>query len=385
MKKIIKSILKKISVIIPLKNTILFESIPDFDCNTYPVFEEMLYQNLNEKYKMIWLVNNRNKYKDLKIKNVKFINFNPRTVIQKIYLVYLIISSKGFIFSNRITTKLNKKQIRFFLGHGSLIKKVRGIYEVGDNCDYMLNQSDFFTSINSYEFNIDSNKLICLGCPRNDYLYKTRDVISLLNIKVKFDKVIIWLPTFRQQKTGKKDTKDFFKYGIPILGSEQDFQELNNHLGKLNILILLKPHFAQDLSYIRTKELSNLKFIDDDLLYDNGIHLYELLAQSDALITDYSSVYYDYLLLDKPIGLTIDDIETYSKTRGFVLKNIFDILKGEYIKTTEDLLKFINNIKYNKDIHKEERVKIKNLTNYYQDGKSAKRVAKFIINKLERM
>ena len=121
------------------------------------------------------------------------------------------------------------------------------------------------------------------------------------------------------------------------------------------------------------------------MLCNLNIHLYELLAQSDALITDYSSVYYDYLLLDKQIGLTIDDINNYSKGRGLVFENVFDILKGEYINNFEDMLMFIKNVKNNKDIYKKERDRIKNLTNYFQDGKSAERVVEFIINELDKI
>lgn len=294
-------------------------------------------------------------------------------------------SSKVFIFSNRVTSKLNKKQLSIFLSHGSTMKRLKGVYEVGENCDYMLNQSAFFTNINSYELSVDKEKLICLGYPRNDYLYKSKDALNLLNHGNKFDKVVIWLPTFRQHKTGMKDITNSSNSGIPIIESKEDFLKINDFLNQQNVLLILKPHPAQDLNYIKVMEFSNLYFIDDNLLYKNDVHLYELLAQSDALITDYSSVYFDYLLLDKPIGLTINDMEDYSKGRGLVFENIFDILKGEYINSIEDMINFLSNIKDNKDIYLGDRAKIKNLTNHYQDGESAKRVVRFIINKLEKI
>ena len=51
---------------------ILLESDPDLSCQTYPVFEYMLKQGLIKKYKLIWLVYDKKKYKDVHIKNVKF-------------------------------------------------------------------------------------------------------------------------------------------------------------------------------------------------------------------------------------------------------------------------------------------------------------------------
>ena len=69
--------------------------------------------------------------------------------------------------------------------------------------------------------------------------------------------------------------------------------------------------------------LSNLVFINDAFLSDNGIINYELLGVADALLTDYSSVYYDYLLLDRPIGLCWDDYEEY-KANGFKVNKLGD-------------------------------------------------------------
>ena len=54
-----------------------------------------------------------------------------------------------------------------------------------------------------------------------------------------------------------------------------------------------------------------------------------MLGSSDALITDYSSVYFDYLLLDKPIGFTVDDMELYIKDRGFIFNNPEEYMPGK--------------------------------------------------------
>lgn len=83
--------------------------------------------------------------------------------------------------------------------------------------------------------------------------------------------------------------------------------------------MIVKPHPAQDLAHIRALELSNLRFIDDGLFAAHGITSYEFLACTDALITDYSSVLFDYLLTGKPVGLTFEDIDAYARQPGFAI------------------------------------------------------------------
>lgn len=381
-KKKVENIIKKLIGLLPLHKTIIFESNPDLACNTYPVFKYMLDKGLNKNHKMIWLVNNKDMYKDWNIDNVSYVNINPVNFFNRITLVYLRATSKVLIFSNRILGKLNPKQLSIFLAHGSYIKKTKGIYEINDSCDFVLYQSEFIKKITASEYNVNLEKLVCLGYPRNDYLYDDVDAMSQLFGNIKFKKMVMWLPTFRQHKNGRTDSKANFILGIPVLESEKMVEGLNTYLEELEILLVLKPHPAQDTKFLRAKKLSNFLLLDDELLAINKTHLYQLLGQSDALITDYSSVYYDYLLTDKPIGLTIDDIQSYEKNRGFVFEKPLDILKGEYIKSSEDLISFIKSVSEGTDICKEERAAIKNLMNYYQDNQSTKRVGDFIIEKL---
>ena len=145
----------------------------------------------------------------------------------------------------------------------------------------------------------------------------------------------------------------------------------------------LKPHFAQDVSYIKNQELSNIVIINDEFLNENNIRSYQLLSVCDSLLTDYSSVYYDYLLCDKPIGLVWEDYEEYKKGQGFALDPDVVYSGGEKIFNVEDFCAYLERIANGEDILKEERTKIKNLSNVYQDANSSKRVSEFIIDLIE--
>ena len=145
-----------------------------------------------------------------------------------------------------------------------------------------------------------------------------------------------------------------------------------------NILLLIKLHPAQDKSKLNELNLSNLEFITDDRLKQEKITLYQLLSKSTALITDYSSVYYDYLLTKKPIGLVIDDLKEYEDKFGFVYENYYDAIKGEYIYNFDDLKNFIINIANGIDKKKSERMWALSQYHEHIDDKSSFRVYEFL-------
>ena len=112
-------------------------------------------------------------------------------------------------------------------------------------------------------------------------------------------------------------------------------------------------------------------------LDDLGISLYHLLGQSDGLITDYSSVYYDYLLTNKPVGLTIDDLKEYSENLG-ITYDYKTVVKGHYIENLSDFIDFVNDISLDKDTYKKERDKTLKLLNMDMEGNYSEKIFKYL-------
>jgi CDP-glycerol glycerophosphotransferase (TagB/SpsB family) len=110
----------------------------------------------------------------------------------------------------------------------------------------------------------------------------------------------------------------------------------------------------------------------NELLRKGGINLYQLIAETDALITDYSSVAFDYLLLDRPIGYTLDDFDEY--TPGFVVENPLDYMPGKKIWSTEDFLEFMSDMANGNDIFADQREKLRNYIHTYQDNRNSARL-----------
>ena len=117
--------------------------------------------------------------------------------------------------------------------------------------------------------------------------------------------------------------------------------------------------------------------IEDTPSYCNKLQLYEVIGKSDALLTDYSSVLFDYLLTGKPQGFIVDDIDTYSKSRGFLVENIEDYLPGRLIKSIKELCDFLNDIVAGSDNYLIAREKLKQKIFDNPDGLSCQRICEY--------
>ncbi len=102
--------------------------------------------------------------------------------------------------------------------------------------------------------------------------------------------------------------------------------------------------------------------------------LYELLAQTDALITDYSSVYFDYLLTDRPIALTIADREEYFTHFTLAFADYKEAVKGFYIETFSQLSSFLKEMADGVDSTRGERMQAKEKYHTKNAGNSAKAI-----------
>lgn len=86
----------------------------------------------------------------------------------------------------------------------------------------------------------------------------------------------------------------------------------------------------------------------------------------------------DYLILDKPIGFTIDDLSQYTKNLGFLVENPLDYMPGTKINTLHQMFDFIEEVCTEVDSYRSERDRVCKLFNKYKDNKSSDRVLKFL-------
>ena len=373
MKKIKRIIKRILCFLLPLRKIIVFESVPAFSDNTRAVFDEMIRRGVNKKYKMVWFSITDDKMQE-NIENVDFVNTEKDIKKVRYYKLF----SRALISCNCFVRPRKKRQFSIYLSHGTGIKSTRNHYNVPAEIDRCLVAGEGAKKLMAYEFRYDENKIISLGFPRNDALTNsTKDVKSILQTSC--DKVVVWYPTFRQHKS---DSIVGAKSGVPIIHNTESAFELNEKAKELNILIVLKPHFAQDLAYIKDLGLSNIRFIDDEFYVKNKISSYEFVGGCDSLISDYSSVYYDYTLCDKPIGVIWEDIEEYKQAHGLVDNYEYYLKGAEKIYTLSDFTQFLERVSNGEDALRDERREIRDKMNYSTDGRNSERVVDYILSQI---
>lgn len=287
------------------------------------------------------------------------------------------LTSRTFFYSfGKYPVKPSPGQMVVNVWHGSPLKKI-GRYEKEEDQDfftYVLAASDFFVPIMAKAFGCPKEKVAVCGHPRNDAMFTPGDPLGQLGIEKNFTKLILWLPTFRQSSfLGDQDTAAHGGTGLPVLESQEDLAVVNELLERENALLLAKIHPAQDLSLLDLRGASRIKILTNDDMQKAGCDLYALLGVSDGLITDYSSVYFDYLLLNRPIGFTVGDIEEYRKTRGFVVDDPYPLMPGPFIRTPEEFADFLRAFLSGEDNYRAERERVGKLVNRYPGGQDALR------------
>ena len=372
----------------PMRDEILLESNPDFSCNTYELYRYFLKANLNKKYKLVWRVRKPEIYSDNSPENVYYISKYPVGVINRIKHYIRCNRAKVSISCNTNLPKYKvaKKQLNIYLDHGSQLKSMRSKdgQKAPLNCDYLISQSKFFVPYHLQEYSIREEQIICTGLPRDDQFFRENTSIRKLISDVdSFKKVIIWTPTFRVHKNGYRvDCNTEYPFGLPFIFEKKDIEALARCLEAEKVLLIIKPHPVQDVSNLKKIGTPNIRVISSEALSQLDIQINELLSQTDAMITDYSSIYYDYLFTENPIALTLDDMQQYKDSKGFVFDNPLDVLKGDLLYSLEDLCVFIKNVSLGIDPLLDSRRKLQREINDYNDGNSSERVYNFLMSKL---
>ncbi|MCM1286169.1 MAG: CDP-glycerol glycerophosphotransferase family protein [Acetobacter sp.] len=362
---------------IGLKNIILFESEPAFSDNALYVFDEMLKRGMNKKYKLVWMLNNKNDvdkniFSD--IENVKVVyRKGSRGKYYYSYAAKIILSSNAFL------PQKSEKQQSIYLAHGAAFKNTRGKYTLPNSYinPKVVSISKFLAKYDAVNLECDEKCMLPLGFPRNDLLISGKVDLNKLFNKENC-KFICWMPTYRQHNLDR--THICSSVEMPILHSNREAEIINAAAKAKKVVLLVKPHPAQDLSHISTDDLSNIIFIDNDYLKSISLENYSMLGSCDALITDYSSVYYDFLLTDKPVGLCWEDFDEYNKNEGFTVDPNVIMKPCEKILNCDDMINFISHVADGIDVYKEERNVICNMVHDYVDCNSTERVVDYIIN-----
>lgn len=383
MKKFIRKICRLINIILKKdRNKICFFSFPDFSDNCMSIFNYIISKNLRN-YKIIWLVENSFIPDSINLLrkefNIKVIKKNS------IFGIFNYMTSKYVFYTHGLFKNMEclDKQIIINLWHGMPLKNIECLDNKTKNevpkFTYTIATSNVFQNIISKAFCIDKSKVLITGLPRNDKMSEFNNILSKFNIDSdKFNKKILWMPTYRKSIIGELRTDGDYNIGkLPLL-SESELEKFNKYLNDNNDFLIIKLHPMDKLQKDSFKTFSNIKIVTKDDFENIGQQLYSIFPEIDALITDYSSVYFDFMLLNKPIGFIMDDVNKYKTNRGFVFKNIYDWIPGPIINDLNDLYKFINELNNDIDSFSDIRRNINKKVNCFCDFNSTERLMKIL-------
>jgi len=345
-KKVLSLIIKLLHFLFPKKsNMIVYSSYPDFSDNSFAFFVYILKNK--PKYRNIWLVDSLeiDKYKKTVTTYSKSKNFK---IIKKASLrgLYYYFRTKYIFHTHGLFNvfPLSNRQTVVNLFHAMPIK-VLGLLD--GKKEFMpshltISTSKIFQQIMSDVCGLSLDKVLISGQPRNEFLFDEKATLNaLFNPKEdENERTILWMPTYRKSDFGEI-REDGISYSEDSL-SEKSLNKLNNYLKKINTNCYIKLHPMDVLKKESFHSYTNIFFLNNNSFVDKNVNLYSCLSCVDMLITDYSSIYVDLLLLNKPIGFFISDFEKYKESRGFTFKNPLDYMPGEIIFTMKDLITFIN-------------------------------------------
>lgn len=257
---------------------------------------------------------------------------------------------------------------------------------VWSNIDYVTSYSKLFNEVMNKCFPFDLSKYIITGAQRNDLLFNSdgrRKLNILFNSDFSNNKLIFYMPTYRytprgNREEGNKNRSNMFGF------SNFNINRFVKFLEREGYILFVKLHPAEENKYISEIPISeNIKVITNKLLLENNVELYEILNGCDLMITDYSSVYFDLLLLDKPAVFTPIDLKEYEKSRGFLLEPYDLWAPGPKCLNQESLEEEIVRGISDKYYYKKEREIVLNKVHYYKDGNSSERTWSFIESLLD--
>lgn len=365
----VQYIISCISYFIPTKkNTIIFASTPDFSDNSWALY---LYLKENRPdLKLFWAISGKSTTPNcINKKNIIDTTKNKWMYVWKINRARALFSTHGIKFP-----KIKQKnQIIINLTHGaSPIKKNKGT-DIPLNCpnnfklkipyDYIICRGEGSIAPTAIFQFCDESKILPLGMIRDDIFIKNIGEGSKNPFYNGHScKLILWMPTFRISKDPDlSEINSANETGLPLFNNEHELIIFNDYLASIDIQILVKIHPLQTDYPIFNKNFSNITFITNKSIADLDKQPYEVFGYSDALITDYSSIYFDYLITDKPVGFILNDIEEYNKDRGFILKDPTTIMAGHHLYNIRQLYSFIDDVLNGKDEYKDKRKEIRDL------------------------
>lgn len=364
--------------------TICFKAFngKSYSCSPKAIYEYMLTQEQFKDFKFIWVFKEPEKH--------RYLEKNPNTTLvqdsTRAYLKAMAVS-KYWIHNYRVSDHIYPKENQIYVQcwHGTPLKKLGYDITKGDNVLNSIEEIRFKYKVDAAKFKAilspsrfasekfisawnlkaigKENCVIEQGYPRNDKLFHADEADKLaikkaLGIENVHKKIIFYAPTWRDNQ---HDSTIGYTYK-----TEVDFDKLKEALGE-EYIILFRAHYLVANSFDFEKYSG---FVYDVSSYDD---INDLYIVSDLLITDYSSVFFDYANLRRPMLFYMYDFDSYkNEMRDFYFD--IDELPGPIVKDEDSLIEAIRDLPNYPARYGKKYIAFHNKFNYLDDGHASARV-----------
>lgn len=241
--------------------------------------------------------------------------------------------------------------------------------QVGKKYSMVLFTSEVAIRLEMPSMSLLHEQYLDFGLCRNDNLLNDDDYNEvrehiLSSLPYKANKIIVYVPTHRDYE------QDITDVSRSLFGYSLDWNELDSFLRSEGIVIICKVHPKQNRAAFSKELPESVKIHQANHEYG----LTELMKISDCMIADYSTGYFDYLLLDKPVIFNFYDVERYNRERGFTYNPVESIVAGDIVKTPEQFYSALREIDNNYARWREKRSFVRDLFFKYQDANCCNRV-----------
>ncbi len=295
---------------------------------------------------------------------------SPRGLLHFLRAQHVITTSN--VYGNR---RPPVSQVVVSLWHGEPPTKVTARFEGhgGLQGTYAPVCSTVGRAYRSAEFDIPPLRVPIIGAPRNDRMLQAdrQQVRRALLGPDAGRTVFLWMPSYRvgHYREGLRVDADT-QAGMPF--SPSDIQALNDWLVSRDARLVVKVHHRDVNSF--GDQHRAIRVLTQGDLEAQGMTLYPALGAFDALITDMSSVWLDYLLLDRPMIFAFPDVQAYRDGRGLNLEPYEEWVPGPFARTVDDMLAAMADVADGKDTMAAERGRARLRFHQFHDERSSERL-----------
>lgn len=350
-----------------------------FSDNSKAFFEHIIRNNT--ELTPIWFVDNRAQketlYKDYGYTNVKIIN-SIDGLVTLLKAKTVVVSNSLHDFFPFFSPSHRKEAIQLWHGIKWTKKFEYPNYNFTKELTIICASSEEHKLLISKGNKINLDRIFITGLPRNDNFYNINKNNYFENLPASFKKdfskkVILYAPTHRE---------NLISIFFPFV--DKNLHKFNNFLKDNNAIIYLRPHINDTnkatlewKDYFEKINQSHIK----SLTFNEFQDIHQLLPLLTSVITDYSAIYTDAMLLNLPTIFVPYDIDWYEKKRGLVY-DYNEVTAGDKVLNQNDLIQSLEKIFNNQNNYFKKLTIVKKKFHKFEDGLSSKRIVKILKSKL---